>query len=174
MIQISTSADLDQCNSDLMTLPLRKKYRMNLLAPISEIMTKTLITISPDDTIKKVENLFREHRIHHLPVEEDGKFVGMVSKSDYYFFKRGFNEINVENKWDSFRLKSHYVAEIMTKKVASMEPQEKINVAIEIFKENIFHAIPIIVNDRLLGIVTTLDIIKHLSEDKEIYKSYNQ
>jgi len=147
---------------------------MNLLAPISSIMTKNLITISPEDTIKKVENIFREHRIHHLPVEQDGKFVGIVSKSDYHYFKRGFNEINIENKWDLFRLKSHNVEEIMTKKVASMNPSEKINVAIEIFKENIFHAIPILEQDRLLGIVTTLDIIKHLSEDKEIYKSYNK
>ncbi|GLR17192.1 CBS domain-containing protein [Portibacter lacus] len=147
---------------------------MNLLAPVSSIMAKNLITISPEDSIKKVENLFKQHAIHHLPVELDGKFVGIVSKSDYLYFKRGFNEINIEDKWDLFRLKSHNVKEIMTKKIAIMAPDEKINVAIEIFKENLFHAIPIVEKERLVGIVTTMDIIKHLSEDKEIYKSYKK
>ncbi|WP_235296426.1 CBS domain-containing protein [Portibacter marinus] len=145
---------------------------MNLLAPVHSIMTKELTTISPEDTIKKVEDLFRTHKIHHLPVEKDGKFIGMVSKSDYLHFKRGFNEIDIENKWDLFRLKSHTVDEIMTRKIARLAPEDKINVAIEIFKENLFHAIPIVDGERLVGIVTTLDIIKHLSEDKEIYKSY--
>jgi acetoin utilization protein AcuB len=135
-------------------------------------MTRNLITISPEDTIKKVENIFNENHIHHLPVEEGGKFVGIVSKSDYLYFKRGFNEINVEDKWDLFRLKSHKVAEIMTKKTAKMAPDDKINIAIEVFKENLFHAIPILDGERLVGIVTTMDIITHLSEDREIYKEY--
>lgn len=145
---------------------------MNLLAPISTIMTTSLVTVSPDDTIKKAEELFGKMRVHHLPVESDGKLIGLVSKSDYLFFKRGFNEDAIEDKWDLFRMKTHKVKEIMTTKLAKLEPTDKINVAIEIFKENIFHAIPIVKDDRLMGIVTTLDIIKHLSEDDKITKSY--
>lgn len=145
---------------------------MNLLAPISNIMSKDLLTVSPEDSIKKAEDLFRENRIHHLPVEKQGKLVGIISKSDYLYFKRGFNENNIEEKWELFRMKSHKVNEIMTKKMATMEPDEKINVAIEILKENMFHAIPILIGERLVGLVTTLDIIKHLAEDKETIKSY--
>lgn len=145
---------------------------MNLLAPISTIMTTNLVTVAPEDTIKKAEELFTKLKVHHLPVESDGRLVGLISKSDFLYFKRGFNEDAIEDKWDLFRMKTHKVEEIMTTKLAKLEPDEKINVAIEIFKENIFHAIPVVKNDRLMGIVTTLDIIKHLAEDKETIKSY--
>lgn len=147
---------------------------MNLLASVSTIMTTELLTISPEDNIKKVEDLFKNNKIHHLPVEEDGQLIGMVSKTDYLYFKRGFNENALEQKWDSFRLKSHKVKEIMVEKMAKMEPDEKINVAVEIFKENFFHAIPVVEGKRLVGLVTTLDIIRHLAEDDEITKSYKK
>ena len=145
---------------------------MNLLAPVSEIMSTNLYTISPDDTIKTAEELFNKSKVHHLPVEKGGRLIGMVSKSDYLYFKRGFNEDPHEDKWDLFRMKTHKVSEIMTTHLAKLDTNDKINIAIEIFKENIFHAIPIVNNDRLVGIVTTLDIIKHLAEDETVTKSY--
>ncbi len=68
---------------------------MNLLAPVSSIMSKDLITIGPEDTLKKVETIFQENRIHHLPVIDQGKLVGMVSSSDYLYYKRGFKDKTV-------------------------------------------------------------------------------
>lgn len=146
---------------------------MNLLAPISTIMTTELKTVGPHDTLIKVEEIFKTKRIHHLPVTEDNKLVGMISKSDYLFFKRGFNHNNVEEKWDEVRLKSHRVNEIMTRGIARMEETDRINVALEVFKENLFHAIPI-VNDKgeLRGIVTTYDIINHLAEERLAINEY--
>ncbi len=147
---------------------------MNLLAPVSTIMTTDLITISPHDTIKKVEDQFSKKLVHHIPVELDGKLVGMVSKSDFLYFKRGYTEDSIEDRWDSFRLRTHMVSEIMTTKLAKLEPEDKINVAIEIFKENIFHAIPIVKDGFLVGIITTADIIKHLADDKTTTKEYSK
>lgn len=146
---------------------------MNLLAPISTIMTTDLKTVSPKDSLIKVEEIFKTKRIHHLPVVEGNKLVGMVSKSDYLFFKRGFNRNNVEEKWDEVRLKSHSVSEIMTRGIARMEETDKINVALEVFKENLFHAIPI-VNEtgELRGIVTTYDIIMHLANERLVINEY--
>ena len=138
---------------------------MDLLAPVSSLMSDKLISVGPEDTIKKVEQLFRENRIHHLPVEEDGKLVGIVSKSDYLFFKRGFNDETTDNRIDEFRMKTRKVKDIMTKGIARLEPSERIGVAVEVFKENLFHAIPIVDNDRLVGMITTFDIIKKLSEE---------
>ena len=138
---------------------------MDLLAPVSSLMSDKLISVGPEDTIKKVEQLFRENRIHHLPVEEDGKLVGIVSKSDYLFFKRGFNDETTDNRIDEFRMKTRKVKDIMTKGIARLESSERIGVAVEVFKENLFHAIPIVDNDRLVGMITTFDIIKKLSEE---------
>ncbi len=145
---------------------------MNLLAPISSIMTRNVITVKPDDTLKFVEDIFAKNKIHHLPVVENERLVGMVSRSDYLFFKRGFNDYNTDDRLDLFRLKSHKVRDIMTKGLAKLEPKDKLNVALEVFKKNLFHAIPIVENDKLVGILTTFDIINNLAEDKEAVNKY--
>ena len=138
---------------------------MDLLAPVSSIMSKEIISVEPEDTIKTVEKLFKENRIHHLPVVEGEKLVGIVSKSDYLFFKRGFNDLTTDNRIDEFRMKTRKVRDIMTKGIARLEPTERINVAVEVFKENLFHAIPIVDDGKLVGMLTTFDIIRKLSED---------
>ena len=146
---------------------------MNLLAPVTSIMQKNIISLQPNDTIKKAEDIFKAHKIHHIPIIENEVLLGMLSKSDFLYFKRGFNQDRTEERWDLFRLKSHQVSEIMTTKLAKLEPTDKVNVAIEVFKENIFHALPVVENKKIVGIVTTYDIIKHLAEDNAIVKEYN-
>jgi acetoin utilization protein AcuB len=138
---------------------------MDLLAPVSSMMTTEVKTVEPEDTMKKVEQVFRENRIHHIPVVEKGKLLGIVSKSDYLFFKRGFNDQTTDNRIDEFRLKTRKVKDIMTKGIAKLETADRIGVALEIFKENLFHAIPIVDDGKLVGIITTFDIIKKMSEE---------
>ena len=145
---------------------------MNLLAPISTIMSEDLVTLHPDDTMNRVEILFERHSIHHLPVISDGKLVGILSKSDYHFFKRGFNDQRTDGKKDGIRLKVWKVRDVMTTGLAKMEPHDRINVALEVFKKNLFHAILIVKDEKLIGIVTTLDIIQHLASDKGAVNKY--
>lgn len=142
---------------------------MNLLDPVEKIMTKNPISISPNDPISHVGELFSQNKIHHLPVVDNGKLVGIVSKSDYLFFRRGYSK---ETVMDEHRIKKHTASEIMIKGVAKMEPTDRINVSLEIFKENLFHAIPVVDNETLIGIITPLDIIKHLAEDKGATNEY--
>lgn len=145
---------------------------MNLLSPISTIMSKDLIIVSPDDTMQEVERLFKKHEIHHLPVVLDGKLLGILSKSDYLFFKRGFIDQTTDARLDLFRLKVWKVRDVMTTGLAKMEPHERINVALEVFSKNLFHAILITKEDKLVGIVTTLDIIQHVAQDKGAINKY--
>lgn len=146
---------------------------MNLLDTVSTIMSKELITIQEHALLTEVEQIFRDHRIHHIPVLDKEDLVGMVSKSDYLFFKRGFNDQTTDQKIDLFRLKTHKVSDIMTKGLATLEETERINVALAIFKENLFHAIPIVEGKELIGILTTYDIINQLDKDKGATYEYN-
>ena len=50
--------------------------------PVSALMTKTVITCSPNDRIADVASTMRARNIRHLPVEEDKRLVGMVSIRD--------------------------------------------------------------------------------------------
>ena len=50
--------------------------------PVSEIMTKDVITCSPDDDVAKVASAMHAHRIRHIPVVEGNRACGMVSIRD--------------------------------------------------------------------------------------------
>jgi len=132
---------------------------MNELSPIKEIMTDDLITVSPSASISEIEEIFKSNKIHHIPVTKDNKLVGLISKSDYLFFRRGYNDLKVEDDYDKIRLERETAESIMTTGLAVLESSDRIGVALEIFKENLFHAIPIVDKDELKGIVTTFDVI---------------
>lgn len=146
---------------------------MNLRNSISSIMTKNPICIGLNETLAVADKLFRENKIHHLPVLAEGKLVGMVSKSDFLFFRRGFSNES-EKLEDEVRLNNYSAKDIMTKKLAKLDPDDKINVALEVFRENLFHAIPVVENDRIVGILTTFDIISRLAIDEEATATYEE
>lgn len=50
--------------------------------PVSEIMTRIPITVSPSDDVTKAASLMSTGQIRRLPVVEDGRVVGMVSLGD--------------------------------------------------------------------------------------------
>jgi CBS domain-containing protein len=50
--------------------------------PVSALMTKTVITCSPNDRIAEVASTMRTRNIRHLPVEQDNRLVGMISIRD--------------------------------------------------------------------------------------------
>jgi len=139
---------------------------MNVLTPISEIMSKDLITVGEKDKLTVVKEIFDKYNIHHIPVVRFRAIVGMISKSDYLYFVRGFSQ-NEEDKFvNDSRLRSYTADEIMTTRLAKVLPGDRINVALEIFSINRFHAIPVVENDELVGIVTTHDIISALAEGR--------
>lgn len=145
---------------------------MNLLAPVSDIMTKEVVSITPKDTIAKVGEIFSSKKIHHIPVVDKNGLVGIVSKSDYLFFRRGYDKA-LDKKVEEMRLNSYTVDFIMTTGMAKVESDTRINVVLEIFKENLFHAVPVVDGDSLVGIVTTYDIINRLAEDSQAEATYN-
>jgi len=138
---------------------------MNVLAPVKTIMSKDLITVAPTDKLTIVKEIFDENNIHHLPVVRFKELVGIISKSDFLHFLRGFSP-NEEDRFVNFaRLKAYNAEDIMTKGIAKLDPEDRINVALEIFMVNRFHAIPVVKEGDLVGIVTTYDIIRTLAKE---------
>lgn len=50
--------------------------------PVSDLMTKDVLTIEPTARLSDAASLFIRHRIRRLPVVEDGKMIGVVSRRD--------------------------------------------------------------------------------------------
>ena len=140
---------------------------MDVLAPISQIMSKDLITVNEKDKLTVVKEIFDKHNIHHIPVVRFRSIVGIISKTDYLFFVRGFTQNEEDRFVNESRLKAYTAEEIMTTRMAKVIPTDRINVALEVFTINRFHAIPVVdETDNLVGIITTHDIIQALAEGR--------
>lgn len=146
---------------------------MNLLAPISTIMTKNPVIVSPDDSLQTAHEIFDTFNIHHIPVVHQGELVGMLAKSDFSLFKRGLNDETVDLLLVDVRLNNYKVSSLMTRKIAKLDADDRINVALEVFKINMFHAMPVMEANRVVGIITTHDIIKHLAADNSAVNTYD-
>ena len=134
---------------------------MDLNAPVSTIMSTELKSVAPDDPVARIDELFREHRIHHVPVvSKDENVLGVISKSDFLYLLRGFTD----NETDRFRkqamLRAFKVEEIMTKEVTTIHQDTPIKKAVELLAENRFRSLPVIDDQGIIrGIVTTHDIV---------------
>lgn len=130
-------------------------------------MSTHLITVSPKDSLKVVQQAFADNRIHHLPVTVLGKLVGMLSKQDFVHFTGAMYRFGPVEQLNESRLQHATVEEIMTTGLGKLEPDDRINVAIDIFLKNRFHALPVVEADgELVGIVTPFDILKKLAGEK--------
>lgn len=121
------------------------------------IMSKNIVSITPDTTLGEVREILLKKRIHHLPVLEGKKLVGVITTWD--MFKMG-------KSVDDYKDMKAY--EIMTSHVATLHPDEHIGAAAEIFEEHLFQAVPV-VNEQheLMGMITTYDLL-----DYEYKKEY--
>jgi len=55
---------------------------LRLDKPVSDLMTKDVLTVSPNDSVEKCMKLMTDQHIRHLPVIDDGKMIGIVSIGD--------------------------------------------------------------------------------------------
>lgn len=62
--------------------------------PVTELMTKSVITCGPDDSISEISKVMTTRRIRHVPVVEGGKLVGLVSIGDVLKYR--LDEIQLE------------------------------------------------------------------------------
>ncbi|MFN0016389.1 MAG: HPP family protein [Saprospiraceae bacterium] len=115
------------------------------------IMTTNLVTLTPGDTLGQARELFINKRIHHIPILDGKKLVGLVTSWD--LFKLGLSAVACQDM---------RVSEVMTTHLATLDPDQHIGAAAEVLMEHLFHAIPI-VNDKheLLGIVTSYDVLRY-------------
>ncbi len=123
---------------------------------VKEIMTTNVITTTSNvDVVNAFEQLM-EHKISSMPVVDDNKLVGIITATDL-----GHNLI-----LDKYELGTS-VGSIMIKDVVTVSPEDTIGEAIGTMKSkapgsNILNQLPVVENDKLLGIISDGDIIKFI------------
>ncbi len=135
---------------------------MDLQQPISSLMTTELKVLEPSDKLLAAKELFDTYSIHHIPVIQGTTLVGILSKVDYLYYLKPISPESKEQYINDIKLKNYSIGEVMSKRIISAAPTDTLKTALEIFSENLFHAIPVVDNGRLVGIITTHDIIFRL------------
>ncbi|MBK8405912.1 MAG: CBS domain-containing protein [Saprospiraceae bacterium] len=135
---------------------------INLKEPVSKIMTKDVIIVTPEDNLLKVKKIFDEHSFHHIPVVNFRDIVGLVSKSDFllYVNSEGFSR-DLEVSEDQ-KLQFTKVKQIMVTKLGKLESDDRIEVAIEVFLTNFLHCLPVVEGSELKGLITPFDILRYV------------
>lgn len=129
---------------------------MNTETAIREIMSTEIITLKPGDTLLKLEEIFNTNPIHHILVTEGQELKGVVSKNDLMHWMRKA----IDGKISSDR-SSVTVSEIMTKNPLTVDCDDSVGLAADIFLANKFHSLPVTDGGDLIGIVTNHDIIRY-------------
>ncbi len=114
---------------------------------VEEFMTTDIFTVQKDDIIELVANLFDWRRIRYIPVEDESKhLVGLISMR--MIFRRFNNAIhNNEPLGES-------VEEVMIKNPITIHPEASILKAIDIMDAQKIGCLPVVKNNRLVGIIT--------------------
>ncbi len=129
--------------------------------PVSTIMTRNLITVTPETSLSEIKELFDAHPFHHLPVVENGKrLAGILSKEDFLRASYMLSLNTTGKAWSHMEYAALKARDIMTRYPVSLEPDDTIGLAADIFLANKFHALPILDDGEIVGIVTSHDLIR--------------
>ncbi|MBB3840480.1 CBS domain-containing protein [Runella defluvii] len=131
--------------------------------PISHIMTKNVATVQVSDDLHDVIDLVKKNHIRHVPVLEGHDVVGIISSTDINRLTFSSLFENQEGA-DEAILEMLSISQVMTQKPRTVEATLSIKEVAEILASEEYHALPVIENGQLAGIVTTTDVIKYLLE----------
>lgn len=130
---------------------------------VREWMTASPIVARARMSAQEALQLMEMRKVRRLPVEDEGRLVGMVTKTD------------IQSKLGPFplswrRLKLH-VTDVMTPEPFSVGPDEPLNRVAELMLAHKISGVPVVEGGRIVGIVTESDVFRALCEALGILES---
>ena len=133
---------------------------MKKRAPVSQIMSTNLISLNLTNELADAVMIFKQHNIHHIPVVSGEKIIGLVSKTD--IDRISFVDTYQEDSANTAVYTALSLDQVMTRNLETINADDQIKTAAEILVEGNFHALPVLENEKLVGIVTSTDVIRYL------------
>lgn len=126
---------------------------------VGQRMKTHVISIGPTESAAAAWGLLRANHIRHLPVIEEGKVVGIVTDRDLRLvfpsaLTAGRKEQDAHDALERVR-----VSEIMTSRVLTVSPETSIADAARLLLERRIGGLPVVQENRLVGIITKTDIL---------------
>ena len=131
--------------------------------PIASIMTKELITLGLNDSLYSAEKRMKVNHIRHMPVVDGDELIGLVSLSDLQrvsfidaYSKEGTEDTPVYNMLS--------IKDLMIKNPLTASPKTTILEVSKLLASKEFHSLPVVDEGKLVGIITTTDLLHYFIE----------
>lgn len=128
---------------------------------VAKIMSTNLVQLNDNENLYKAETLFKKHKIRHIPVIRDKSIVGILSYAD--LLRISYADVVDEDDdtvgsvvYDMFTL-----PQVMTKVPETISSVTLIKEAADILSRRDFHALPVVDDGVLVGILTTTDLLRY-------------
>jgi CBS domain-containing protein len=144
---------------------------------VKDIMTRELITVSPQTEITSAAKILLEKRINGLPVVDDsGKLVGILCQSDLVAQQKSIPIPSVFTLLDSFipltsvkridkevqKIAALKVEQAMTPKPVTVGPETDIEDVARLMVDKKYHTLPVMEGEKIVGVVGKEDVLKTL------------
>ncbi len=142
-----------------------------------DIMTRSVLTISPDADITEAAKVLLDKQINGLPViDASGNLVGIICQSDLVRMQKSLPIPSLFTLLDGFvplsstalletevkRIAASKVSDAMTSKVVTIPGDMGLDEIAALMVDKKFHTLPVVEKGRLVGVVGKKDIIKTL------------
>jgi CBS domain-containing protein len=131
---------------------------------ISKIMSTNLVTVHHGDPVSKVRQLAAERGVHHIPVVDGDKLVGIISWSDILRVSFGDTFNTDQRTVDATLDHTFTIEQLMQKNPVTLAETATVRDAAEILARGEFHSVLVVHGTKLVGLVTSTDLIKYLLE----------
>lgn len=125
---------------------------------VVDVMTKSPLSVTPQETVGQADELMTENKIRQLPVVNDGGLVGIVTDRDIRSFLSGSLLSTLEEREKALNVK---VRDVMTTEPLTVAPDDELQEAVELLIEEKIGGIPVVdETEGLVGIVTYVDVLR--------------
>ena len=142
---------------------------------VKDLMTRDVLTFGPNTSVREAaEQLSTEH-VSGAPVVRLGRLLGMVSAADLLAFIADLpaEPEAVSGGLEHGILDDHTVEEAMTRiPLSTIDPEAPASRAAELMQEKEIHRLPVVEGEKLVGIVTTTDLVKAIADRKISYRTF--
>jgi len=153
------------------------KIESDAILKVKDIMTRELITVSPETEIAHATKLLLENRINGVPVtDEKGKLVGILCQSDliaqqkklpipsFFTILNGLIPMTSMKQIEKQvqKITAATVAQAMTKNPVTVQPDTSVEEVAALMVDKNFHTIPVMDEGKLVGILGKEDLLRTL------------
>ncbi len=141
----------------------------------ADMMTKDVVSVTPDQPVAEVAALFLKSRVSALPVvDDDDHLLGIVSEGDlirsaetnHQAHRSRWLLLLVGSKSDTHGLFGNLdctVSDVMSKDILMASEHETLTRLIELLAKSRIKRLPIVRRKKLVGIVSRVDILQYLA-----------